>query len=127
MAALRGGSYDKAIASFREVVTNYPAGDLASNAQFWIGESYYTKGDLESAVTAYRKVLVRLAALAQGARRHGEARLLAVGSRRNGEARNMLEDVVRKYPGTTRGTARDGSSQAPSGDDREPMRASRVA
>ena len=57
MAALRGGSYDRAIASFREVVTNYPTGDLASNAQFWIGESYYTKGDLESAVTAYRKVL----------------------------------------------------------------------
>ena len=43
--------------TFREVVTNYPNGDLASNAQFWIGESYYTKGDLESAVTAYRKVL----------------------------------------------------------------------
>jgi tol-pal system protein YbgF len=57
MAALRGASYDKAIASFREVVTNYPNGDLASNAQFWIGESYYTKGDLENAVTAYRKVL----------------------------------------------------------------------
>jgi TolA-binding protein len=57
MAALRSGSYDKAITSFREVVTNYPNGDLASNAQFWIGESYYTKGDLESAITAYRKVL----------------------------------------------------------------------
>src|SRR6186713_746687 len=28
MAALRGASYDKAIVSFREVVTNYPNGDL---------------------------------------------------------------------------------------------------
>src|SRR5262245_37838994 len=51
LAALREGSYDKAIKTFGDVAANFPTGDLASNAQFWIGESYYTKGDLESAVT----------------------------------------------------------------------------
>jgi len=100
MAALRGGSYDKAIASFREVVTNYPAGDLASNAQFWIGESYYTKGDLESAVTAYRKVLTDW----PDSRKAPDAMVKLGFSlsdlRRTAEARNTLEEVVRKYPGT---------------------------
>ena len=101
MAALRSGSYDKAITSFREVVTNYPTGDLASNAQFWIGESYYTKGDLENAVAAYRKVLSDW----PQSRKVPDA-LVKLGFslsdlKRNGEARNMLEDVVRKYPGTT--------------------------
>jgi len=101
MAALRGGNYDKAIATFREVVTNYPTGDLASNAQFWIGESYYTKGDLENAVAAYRKVLSDW----PQSRKVPDA-LVKLGFslsdlKRNGEARNMLEDVVRKYPGTT--------------------------
>jgi tol-pal system protein YbgF len=100
MAALRGGSYDKAITSFREVVTNYPSGDLASNAQFWIGESYYTKGDLESAITAYRKVLADW----PDSRKAPDA-MVKLGfslsdTKRATEARTTLEEVVRKYPGT---------------------------
>jgi tol-pal system protein YbgF len=100
MAALRSASYDKAIASFREVVTNYPSGDLASNAQFWIGESYYTKGDLESAVTAYRKVLTGW----PDSRKAPDAMVKLGFSlsdlKRTSEARTTLEEVVRKYPGT---------------------------
>jgi len=100
MAALRSGSYDKAIAAIREVVTNYPNGDLASNAQFWIGESYYTKGDLESAVTAYRKVLASW----PDSRKAPDA-MVKLGfslsdMKRTSEARTTLEEVVRKYPGT---------------------------
>jgi len=100
MAALRGGSYDRAIATFGEVVTNYPTGDLASNAQFWIGESYYTKGDLEGAITAYRKVLAGW----PDSRKAPDA-MVKLGfslsdQKRTGEARKTLEEVVSKYPGT---------------------------
>jgi tol-pal system protein YbgF len=100
MAALRAGSYDKAVSTFREVVTNYPHGDLAPNAQFWMGESYYTKGDLESAVTAYRKVLADW----PDSRKAPDAMVKLGFSlsdlKRTGEARTTLEEVVRKYPGT---------------------------
>jgi tol-pal system protein YbgF len=100
MAALRSGNYDKAVATFREVVTNYPNGDLAANAQFWIGESYYTKGDLESAITAYRKVLGDW----PNSRKAPDAMVKLGFSlsdvKRTGEARSTLEEVVRKYPGT---------------------------
>jgi tol-pal system protein YbgF len=100
MAALRSGSYDKAVSTFREVVTNYPTGDLAPNAQFWMGESYYTKGDLESAVTAYRKVLSDW----PGSRKAPDAMVKLGYSlsdlKRTGEARTTLEEVVSKYPGT---------------------------
>ena len=101
MAALRSGNYDKAVSTFREVVTNYPTGDLAANAQFWMGESYYTKGDLESAVTAYRKVLADW----PGSRKAPDAMVKLGFSlsdlKRTGEARSTLEEVVRKYPGTS--------------------------
>jgi len=100
MAALRGGSYDKAIATFVEVVTNYPTGDLASNAQFWIGESYYTKGDLEGAIAAYRKVLASW----PDSRKAPDAMVKLGFSlsdlKRTSEARKTLEEVVSKYPGT---------------------------
>jgi tol-pal system protein YbgF len=100
LAALRGGNHTKAIAMFREVVTNYPNGDLAPNAQFWIGESYYTKGDLENAVTAYRKVLT-----AWPDSRKAPDAMVKLGFslsdlKRTSEARTTLEEVVRKYPGT---------------------------
>ena len=97
---MRSGNYDKAIATFQEVVTNYPNGDLAANAQFWIGESYYTKGDLEGAVVAYRKVLGDW----PNSRKAPDAMVKLGFSlsdlRRTGEARSTLEEVVRKYPGT---------------------------
>jgi tol-pal system protein YbgF len=101
MAALRGGNYDKAAAAFREVVTNYPTGDLAPNAQFWIGESYYTKGDLESAITAYRKVLSDWPQSRKAPDAMVKLGFSLSDLKRNGEARNTLEDVVRKYPGTS--------------------------
>jgi tol-pal system protein YbgF len=100
MAALRGGNYDKAAAAFREVVTNYPTGDLAPNAQFWIGESYYTKGDLESAITAYRKVLSDWPQSRKAPDAMVKLGFSLSDLKRNGEARDMLQDVVRKYPGT---------------------------
>jgi tol-pal system protein YbgF len=100
MAALRSGNYDKAVSTFREVVTNYPTGDLAPNAQFWIGESYYTKGDLESAVTAYRKVLADWPAARKAPDAMVKLGFSLSDLKRTGEARSTLEEVVRKYPGT---------------------------
>lgn len=100
MAALRGGNYDKAVSTFREVVTNYPTGDLAPNAQFWMGESYYTKGDLESAVTAYRKVLADWPAARKAPDAMVKLGFSLSDLKRTGEARSTLEEVVRKYPGT---------------------------
>jgi tol-pal system protein YbgF len=100
MAALRSGNYDKAVTTFREVVTNYPNGDLAPNAQFWIGESYYTKGDLESAVTAYRKVLGDWPAARKAPDAMVKLGFSLSDLKRTGEARSTLEEVVRKYPGT---------------------------
>jgi tol-pal system protein YbgF len=100
MAALRTGNYDKAVATFREVVTNYPNGDLAANAQFWMGESYYTKGDLENAVTAYRKVLSDWPASRKAPDAMVKLGFSLSDLKRTGEARSTLEEVVRKYPGT---------------------------
>jgi tol-pal system protein YbgF len=100
MAALRAGNYDKAISTFREVVANYPAGELASNAQFWMGESYYTKGDLESAVIAYRKVLADWPAARKAPDAMVKLGFSLSDLKRTGEARSTLEEVVRKFPGT---------------------------
>jgi tol-pal system protein YbgF len=116
MAALRSRDFDKAIASFGEVVASYPQGDLASNAQFWLGESYYTKGDLPNAVTAYRKVLSQW----PDSRKAPDAMVKLGFSlsdlKKTAEARDTLEDVVRRYPGTNAATlAADRLKRMPAG------------
>ncbi len=104
MAALRSGSYDKAIASFGEVVTNYPKGDLASNAQFWIGESYFTKGDLQNAIASYRKVLADWPDSRKAPDAMVKLGFSLADLKRTAEARETLEDVVRRYPGSSAAT-----------------------
>jgi tol-pal system protein YbgF len=49
--------YDIAIKQFREFIKTYPASSLADNAQYWIGEGYFAKGDYQKSITEFQKVL----------------------------------------------------------------------
>jgi tol-pal system protein YbgF len=56
---LNGGQYPLAIQAFQQFLKNYGTSDLASNAQFFIGESYYSQGDFNRAIAEYNKCLER--------------------------------------------------------------------
>jgi tol-pal system protein YbgF len=48
--------YLEAIQDFRVLIEREPAGAYADNAQYWIGECFYSLEDYESAVTEFEKV-----------------------------------------------------------------------
>ena len=48
--------YESAISGFTELLTVAPTHDLADNAQYWIGESYYAMGNYAKALEAFHKV-----------------------------------------------------------------------
>ncbi len=48
--------YLEAIQEFRVVIKREPDGAYADNAQYWIGECYYSLEDFESAITEFGKV-----------------------------------------------------------------------
>ncbi|MCE5251596.1 tol-pal system protein YbgF [bacterium] len=48
--------YESAISGFNEVLTVTPNSNLADNAQYWIGECYYSIGNFEKALDAFTKV-----------------------------------------------------------------------
>jgi len=50
------GNYDLAISEFRQYVETYPSSEMADNAQYWIGECYYSKKLLNEAVAEFDKV-----------------------------------------------------------------------
>jgi tol-pal system protein YbgF len=48
--------YEKASAIFNDVLKQYPRGEYADNARYWIGESYYAQGDFASAIASFNHV-----------------------------------------------------------------------
>jgi len=58
---LTRGNYSLAILGFKEFVRRVPESDMADNAQYWIGESYYAQGDFRQAVREFGKVMDKYA------------------------------------------------------------------
>jgi len=52
------GNYDLAISEFRQYVETYPSSEMADNAQYWIGECYYSKKLLNEAIAEFDKVSI---------------------------------------------------------------------
>lgn len=57
LSAFSSGQYQLAIQSFQEYLQYYGDTDLASNAQFYIGECYYSQGDYAKAIEEYNKCI----------------------------------------------------------------------
>jgi tol-pal system protein YbgF len=94
------GKYDLSRQEFSEYVKNFPSNDLASNAQFYLGEVAYAQNDFHSAIMQYDLVLsnysrsFKLAsALLKKAMAELELGMKATGTR-------DLREVVRRFPGS---------------------------
>jgi tol-pal system protein YbgF len=48
--------YDKAVVIFTDVLKQFPQGEYADNARYWIGECYYAQGDYASGITSFTHV-----------------------------------------------------------------------
>ena len=70
---LKEGHYDEAAAAFRKFLAEHHDHELASNAQYWLGEVYYVKRDYPAALSAFESVLTGF----QGARKSPDALLKA--------------------------------------------------
>ncbi len=90
----------KARETFKSFLEIFPNHEYAGNAQFWIGETYYSEKDYENAILAYEDVLrkhrqsekVPAAMLKQG------YAFVELGDERT--ARVLLDGVEKKFPGT---------------------------
>jgi tol-pal system protein YbgF len=100
----RDANYAGAIASFRGFLKAYPDGELASNAQYWIGYSYYALKDYKSALAHQQK----LVAAYPNSNKVPDS-LLNIATNQIAldnlvDARKTLEELVAKYPDTNAAT-----------------------
>lgn len=56
LSMFRDGDLEGARQGFTGFLSEYPNSNLAPNARFWLGESYYGKKDFQKAIDAYDKV-----------------------------------------------------------------------
>lgn len=97
---ITSGKYDLARQEFQDYLKYYSDTDLASNAQFYLGEIAYSQKRFQEAVSEYDKVLTvypKSFKLAPARLKKGMA-LLELGQKNSGV--RELREVVRRYPGT---------------------------
>ncbi len=94
------GNYDLSRQEFSDYIKHFPQNDLASNAQFYLGEIAYAQGDYKAAIAAYDTVLQNYPQsfkLGASLLKKGMAEL-ALGMKIS--ARRDLREVVRRFPGS---------------------------
>lgn len=98
---LKQGRYPQAEAAFSEFLVAFPTSELADNAQYWLGETYYVGRNFEAALAAFQVVLDKY----PDSRKTADA-LLKLGFcnyelKRWADARAALEDVTARFADTT--------------------------
>jgi tol-pal system protein YbgF len=106
------GSYSLAIAGFREFLRRYPEHELANNAQYWIGESYFSlargyanagQGErsaqaLEQAVQEFKRVVVNYPRGDKAPTALYKEALALIDLKQPGLAQQRLQYLVENFP-----------------------------
>src|SRR5207302_10368546 len=97
---IQGGKYEMARAEFQDYLKYYGKTDLASNAQFYVGEIAYKQRNYQQAIAEYDKVLSNYPKSFKmaPARLHRGMALVELGQKSSGI--RDLREVVRRFPGS---------------------------
>jgi len=99
------GTYDRrefaaAREKFKAFLAVYPKGELSDNAQFWIGESFYSEKDYEKAIIAYDDVLKSFSKSDKTPSAMLKQALCWLELGDNTFARSLLKRVIKEHPRT---------------------------
>jgi tol-pal system protein YbgF len=111
-AALKDGRYAESARAFQNFIGQYPNSELAPNAYYWLGESYYVTQNYPISLDAFNKLLAQYPNSQKAS-----AALLKVGYcqyelKQWDQAEATLNQVVAKYPGTQEANLAQGRLRA---------------
>jgi tol-pal system protein YbgF len=97
---LKGGNYPAAVAAFKSFLVTYPLSELASNAQYWLGETYYVTRDFENALAAFQRVVRDWPASRKAPDALVKLGYAQAELKRYAAAHSTFDMVIAQYPGT---------------------------
>ncbi|HOC17384.1 MAG TPA: tol-pal system protein YbgF [Vicinamibacterales bacterium] len=98
-----GGQYSLAIRGFEEYIKSFPKSELAGDAQFFIGETYYVQGQYREAVAAYDQVLASYPASKKVPDTYFKRGLALNALGQTDRARESWEYVLKNFPNSDAG------------------------
>jgi tol-pal system protein YbgF len=93
--------YEEAGAAFQTFLAQFPTSPLADNAQYWLAETYYVRGQFDTALPEFRKVLEEYPQSAKLPDALLKVGYCQVELGDNSAARTSLQEVMRQFPDTT--------------------------
>lgn len=97
---ITSGKYDLARSEFQDYLKYYSDTDLASNAQFYLGEIAYSQKQYEQAVSEYDKVITNYPKSFKLGPSHLKKGLALVELNQKTAGIKELREVVKRYPGS---------------------------
>lgn len=98
---LRNGHYSQAISRFKQLLLDYPGGEYADNAQYWLGEAYNVNRDTEAARRAFSKLISDYPDSPKVPDAMLKLGFIEAEQNEPGKAREYLKALIKRYPGTT--------------------------
>ena len=90
-----------ALSKFSDFLVRYPSTDLSGNAQYWQGRCYLKLEQYNEAIASLEKVRINYPDNDSKVSQAMQSQAVALSRLgRNDEAARLLEEVIRKYPGT---------------------------
>ena len=90
--------YGAAEAGFEDFLKRHPNHQLAGNAQYWLGETFYVRGQYQGRRGRLPEGLSNLRPKPEGARKPAEAGHVAVTAGPEGCRLFLLNELATKYP-----------------------------
>ncbi|MBN2017025.1 MAG: tol-pal system protein YbgF [Candidatus Cloacimonetes bacterium] len=90
--------FRKAISTFSDFIKEYPQHDLASNAQYWIGECYYSLDQFETAIFNFDKVVINYPDSNKIVDAKLKIALCLIGMEQYAGALTQLREIQKQYP-----------------------------
>ena len=95
---LKGGKYTEASAGFETYLQQYPDGQLADNANYWLGESYYITRKFTEALSSFATVTARYPQSRKIADAWLKLGYTYYEMKKTPEAKAALEKTINNYP-----------------------------
>lgn len=92
------GDYDLSINGFQEFIRLFPDSELADNAQYWIGECYYSQGKFLQAVKEFDKVIINYPQADKLPAAHLKKALSYFELNQIGQAVIQLQQLIKEFP-----------------------------
>ena len=96
----KGGDYVESSRRFRDFLAAFPAGQLAPNALYWLGESYYVTQNYALAGEQFQLLMDRYPTHDKAPGALLKLGLAQLGLKQSAQAEATLRQVVKRYPGS---------------------------